>query len=133
MSRLSLKFWVIKIGKGWRFGYCSQSDPYVALIGGETWAFELTKPEWQDLSYRLSQVLETIGVVKEELSDQERFDFIIDSQWWELTVEGVPDHWQLRLQTRSGRRAEGFLSSPAVMDLEAYLREQLPPDSAPPA
>ncbi len=124
---------MIKVGKGWRFGYCSQSEPHVALIGGETWAFELTRAEWQDLSCRLSQVLATIGAVKEELSDQERFDLIIDSQWWELTVEGIPDQWQLRLQTRLGRRAEGFLSSLAVIDLEAYLREQLPPDSAHPA
>lgn len=124
---------MIRTGKGWRFGYSSQASPYVALIGGEAWAFELTNVEWEDLSHRLTQVLETIEAVKAELSDQEKFDFNINSQWWELTVEGIPEFWQLRLQTRSGRRAEGFLSCLAVIDLEAHLREQLPPDSFPSA
>ncbi len=121
---------MIKVGRGWRLGYPG-TPPYVALIGSDVWAFELTTVELQDLTGLLGQVLTTIEDLHTELADQENFSITIDSELWQLEAEGMPDHWQLRLQTRSGRRAEGFLSSSAVVELEKYLREQILPDSVP--
>jgi hypothetical protein len=34
-------------GSGWRLGWDPRRSPFVALVGGETWALELTQEEWQ--------------------------------------------------------------------------------------
>lgn len=122
---------MIKVGRGWRWGFCSHTLPYVALIGGDTWAFELTRAEWEDLLAHLLQIPATIEAIGAELADQESFSFDLDSLWWELGVEGTIDHWQLRLQTRAGRKAEGFLPAAAVLELVTHLRGLPPPDSVP--
>lgn len=122
---------MIEVGRGWRAGYRSHTPPYVALVGGDAWALELSHSEWENLSHLLTGLVTTIGQIQEELSDQETFRFTIDSEWWELEVEGMGEHWQLRLQTLKGRKVEGFLPSPAVLELTTYLREQLPPDPVP--
>ncbi|MCA1904698.1 MAG: DUF1818 family protein [Cyanobacteria bacterium KgW148] len=122
---------MIKVGKGWRAGYGKHASPYVALVGGDDWAFELNQREWENLGHLLSSLLDTIGEISAELSDQETFRLTIDSEWWELEVEGIPEHWQLRMQTRSERRAEGFLPWFAVIELATHLREQLQPDRVP--
>ncbi len=124
---------MIKVGRGWRWGFRSHTPPYVALIGGDTWAFELTGAEWEDLLAHLLQIPATIEAIGAELADQESFSFDLDSPWWELAVEGTIEDWQLRLQTRSGRRAEGFLTAAAVLELVKHLGELSPPDSVPDA
>ena len=41
-------------GPGWRFARDPSRAEYQCLIGGESWAFELTDPEWRDLVGLLS-------------------------------------------------------------------------------
>jgi hypothetical protein len=36
----------LRKGSGWRLGWDPGRSPFVALVGGETWALELTLEEW---------------------------------------------------------------------------------------
>ncbi|MCS6960250.1 MAG: DUF1818 family protein [Pseudanabaenaceae cyanobacterium SKYGB_i_bin29] len=118
---------MIEVGRGWRYGY-REGGIYVGLLGGEDWAFEVTEAEWQEFWQLFSRLVDTIACLAGELVDQETFRCEVEGELWELEAEGLPQSWRLRLQTRSGRRAEGFWSHQAVA--EVWAKRQLPPGPA---
>ncbi|MFN3360504.1 MAG: DUF1818 family protein [Pseudanabaenaceae cyanobacterium] len=123
---------MIEAGKGWRLGYRAESD-YVGLLGGDDWAFEVTAAEWQDFWGLLGRLRDTIAHLSTELVDQETFSCTVDSDLWELEAVGLPQDWWLRLQIRSGRRAEGFWTSEAVEAVWQCANAKFLPDRVPDA
>ncbi|MEN9225723.1 MAG: DUF1818 family protein [Thermostichus sp. HHBFW_bins_43] len=104
-------------GSGWRLGWDPAGQPFVALVGGETWALELTQEEWQTFVkglQRLQQDMEAMGsqlMAEEGITLEQAFPSLT------LVATGSAAAWSLYLQLHQGRRGEGFWPADAVPEL----------------
>jgi hypothetical protein len=110
---------ILKTGSGWRIGWNPHAPVYQGLIGGDDWAIELTKAEWQDLRRLLSQLTTTMASMASELMDEERIACEAASDLLWLEVEGFPDHYSLRIILYQGRGCEGNWSATDLQELIA--------------
>lgn len=108
---------IVKSGAGWRLGWNPEAEEFVGLIGGESWAFELTADEFQDFCRLLSQLAETMNAMKNELMDEERIACEAESDRLWLEVEGYPHTYSVRLILNAGRGCEGEWLPNAVPEL----------------
>lgn len=108
---------ILKEGKGWRIGWDPQGDLYQGLLGAEDWAIELTEAELNDFCRLLSQLSETMELMKGELCDSEKIACEAESDLLWMEVEGFPDAYSLRLILNQGRRCEGNWPSEVIPDL----------------
>ncbi|MFT0813673.1 DUF1818 family protein [Synechococcus sp. OH20] len=107
----------LRKGSGWRLGWDPSRSPFVALVGGETWALELTQEEWQAFAQgvqRLQQDLEAIAsqlMAEESITLEQTFPVLT------LIASGSATAWGLYLQLHQGRRGEGFWPADVVPEL----------------
>ncbi|NJK35911.1 MAG: DUF1818 family protein [Oscillatoriales cyanobacterium SM2_2_1] len=96
---------------------------YQGLLGGDTWAIEVTAAELVDFFDLADKMKVLMGDLAEELVDQEEFSCDLQTEQLKLSASGLPKchHWQV--QTVLGRRAEGIWDYGAVLDLCAALPE----------
>lgn len=97
-------------GPGWRLGFDPQRQIYQGLVGGATWAIELTEPEFQDFCRLVQQLDETLRAIAEELMEEEKITCAVESEWVWLEAEGYSDRFSLRLILNQGRGCEGHWS-----------------------
>jgi hypothetical protein len=98
---------LLKSGDGWRLGWHPHDDKYQGLIGGQDWAIELTKAEFIDFERLLSQLVETMRQMANELMEQEKISCEAETNLLWMEVEGYPDQYSLRIILNSDRRCEG--------------------------
>jgi hypothetical protein len=110
---------ILKTGQGWRIGWNPSAAVYQGLIGGDDWAIELTRDEWQDFRRLLSQLTATMAAMTSELMEEERIACEAESELLWLEVEGFPDNYSLRFILYQGRSCEGNLSATALQELLA--------------
>jgi Domain of unknown function (DUF1818) len=108
---------ILKTGAGWRLGWDAEALEFKALVGADDWAIELTEPEFDDFCRLVGQLGEAMRAIASELMDEEKISCELESDLIWLEAEGFPDAYSLRLIVRSPRRAEGFWSFTAVLDL----------------
>ncbi|WP_026097854.1 DUF1818 family protein [Baaleninema simplex] len=116
---------ILKRGQGWRLGYrpdaVSPSDDkttiFVALVGADDWAFELTEAEFSDFRRLLVRLDKTMQAAAAELSDEERLACEVESQWLWMEAEGFPQAYRIRLILNTGRGCEGEWPPDAVREL----------------
>ncbi len=108
---------MLTTGPGWRLGYRPEQQPYCALVGADTWAFELTAAEWQDLRAASRSLVDTWASVAPHLMPEE--DTTLEQQVGsvQLVAAGQPQAYSLYLQISSGRRCEGEWPRAAVPEL----------------
>ncbi|NJK60551.1 MAG: DUF1818 family protein [Oscillatoriales cyanobacterium SM2_1_8] len=75
---------MLRQGVGWRCGWEAAPAGWRGLIGAESWAFELSEGELQDLARGLPGLVATMAAMADELADGE-----------ELTCEALGDRLQL--------------------------------------
>jgi hypothetical protein len=107
----------VKSGEGWRLGWDEEAIDFQGLVGGDGWAIELTRLEFDDFCRLAKQLAETMQHMSQELMDEERISCEAESDWVWLEVEGVPRSYGLRLIVLTGRRGEGDWSEAAVPEL----------------
>lgn len=108
---------VVKSGVGWRIGWNPNATQFKGLVGGDSWAIELTEPELNDFCQLLEQLVETISQIASELMDEEKITCEVESSLLWMEVEGYPQAYSLRLILYTGRCAEGSWAANAVPGL----------------
>lgn len=113
---------LLKKGAGWRIGWDPDAVAYKGLIGGEDWALELTKAEFDDFCRLFKRLAGTMEMMSQELMDAERIACEAGSDLLWLEVEGYPYAYSLRLILNQGRRCEGNWTEEIVKELFQVIK-----------
>ncbi len=101
-------------GSGWRLGWDPGRAPFVALVGGETWALELTLEEWQAFVQGVRRLQQDMEAIAAQLMDEESVTLEQTFPTLTLIATGSATAWGLYLQLHQGRRGEGFWPAEVV-------------------
>ncbi len=107
----------IKQGKGWRVGWNSDAPIYQGLIGTDDWAIELTTTEIKELQRLLSQLIESLSAIADQLMAEEKIVVELESDILWLEVEGYIDNYAFSLILHNHRRCEAHWPASAVPPL----------------
>ncbi len=108
---------ILKEGRGWRIGWNPMSVIYKGLVGGDDWAFELTKSEFEDFCHFLEQLSQTMAQMANELMESERIAIEVESDLLWMEAEGTPAAYSLRLILHQSRGCEGNWREESVPEL----------------
>ncbi len=86
-----------KEGLGWRIIIDSSRDNFSTLIGGENWAIELSKYEWENLVTVVIDLSDQYKSVKEQLMGDEDITLELERSPWLAISKGDQFGWNLRL------------------------------------
>jgi hypothetical protein len=118
---------ILKKGQGWRVGWDADQKKYQGLIGGESWAIELTATEFQEFYRLLYQLTDTMKQIATELMDQEKIAIETESDLMWLEAEGYPHSYSLRLILHQERCCEGNweegIASELVLVIQRIIEE----------
>lgn len=115
-------------GAGWRVGWDPAAAHYPALVGTDDWSLELTAAELTDFRRLLSQLVDAIALIREELMDEEKIACEVESDRIWLEAEGYADAYDLHMIVLTGRRAEGCWQSQALPDFIQALQSLPSPE-----
>lgn len=108
-------------GRGWRIGWLPDAYPFQGLVGGDNWAFELTRQELKEFCQIGIQLIESMQAMAFELSEAEKLTCTAETENIWLEASGYPDNFNLRLQILTGRRGEGMWTHKSLMDMMAAI------------
>jgi hypothetical protein len=97
----------IQEGDGWRIGWDERAPHYPGLLGGATWAMELTASEFQDVCRLAQQLAQQMQAMADLLMGGETLTCDAESEQVWVEVTGFPQAFALRFILQSGRRGEG--------------------------
>ena len=86
-----------KEGLGWRIIIDSTRDNFSTLIGGENWAIELNKFEWENLVKLVIDLSDQYKSVREQLMGDEDITLELERSPWLAILKGDQNGWNLRL------------------------------------
>ncbi len=86
-----------KEGPGWRIIRDSSRDNFSTLIGGENWAIELNKFEWENLVKLVIDLSDQYKSVREQLMGDENITLELERSPWLAILKGDQNGWNLRL------------------------------------
>ncbi len=86
-----------KEGLGWRIIRDSSRDNFSTLIGGENWAIELNKSEWENLVKVVIDLSDQYKLVKDQLMGDEDITLELERSPWLAILKGDQYGWSLRL------------------------------------
>ena len=114
-------------GIGWRLAVGREDTLFSVLIGGETWAFELTESEWYDLAILVFTLEDQYVELRGQLMAEEDIELEMErSVWWGF-MDGDSNDWSLKLilngEASSQRSVEAHWQSPAAAAVVAAMRE----------
>lgn len=104
-------------GAGWRIGWDPTAQDYPGLVGGETWAMELTGPEFADFCRLTQELAQAMADMETLVMAEERLSLEAESDRLYLAAEGFPHSYDLAIILNQGRRGEGYWPVAAVPDL----------------
>jgi hypothetical protein len=108
---------ILKTGTGWRLGWNPQATEFQGLVGGDTWAMELTQAEFDDFCRLLCELADTMSQMSLELMDEEKIACEAESERLWMQVEGYANAYTVLLILNTGRRAEGSWPVEVVAEL----------------
>ncbi|MCJ2542278.1 DUF1818 family protein [Thermostichus vulcanus] len=111
-------------GSGWRLGWDPSGQDFVALVGGEVWALELTRTEWQDFVTGLQRLVQDMEAMGSQLMAEEGITLEQAFPSLTLIASGTATAWSLYLQLHQGRRGEGFWPASAAIELSRAVAQQ---------
>jgi hypothetical protein len=86
-------------------------------LGCGTWTIEFSPVEWEQFVQQFRTLAQTWQSIQGELMPEEALTLDSESETIRLQAEGQPEQWGMWLQLCSGRKVEGYLDSPLVMEL----------------
>jgi hypothetical protein len=111
----------VKEGEGWRLGWDGNAPHFQGLLGGGSWAIELTAAEFENFCRLAQQLEQTMQTMAAELMDEERLTCEAESSLLWLEAEGFPNAYTLRIILHEGRRCEGQWEVAATSQLLAAI------------
>lgn len=115
---------LLREGSGWRLGHDPDRQPHSVLIGGATWATELSPAEAEGLTGLLRRLVDQHGALADQLMAEEAIVISAEEGDWWLELEGDREAWSLRFVlagSGSGRGVEGQWPAPAAMAMAQAL------------
>ncbi len=113
-------------GKGWRLEFKESKKDYPVLIGGENWAVELSKSEWDSLGSVISKIVDQYDYLRDSLMIEEKIFLEIDIEPWWACIDGTKEDWRLKLilsgKGCSGRAVELCWPEPAAQAIVSVMR-----------
>ena len=113
-------------GPGWRLARDPQRSPYGVLIGGESWAVELTDNEAGALASLIADLVGHHAALCGQLMDEEQITLELERTPWWGCLEGDRRAWSLQLILKPvdcGRRGvEVSWPAPAAEAAAAAMR-----------
>ncbi|MGB3202421.1 MAG: DUF1818 family protein [Nodosilinea sp.] len=106
-----------KEGEGWRLGWDAAAPDYKGLLGGKTWAIELTEAEFYTFRRLVKDINQTMEAIAAELMDTEQISCEAEADGLWLEAEGFPSAYSLRFILASGRRCEGAWDAAAAQQI----------------
>jgi Domain of unknown function (DUF1818) len=97
----------LKQGQGWRLGWHPEAGTYPALVGGDTWAIELTEPEFQAFCRLFLELTQSMASIATELMPEETIACETQNELIWMEVRGYADSYDLSFILLTGRRGEG--------------------------
>ncbi|MEM8611498.1 MAG: DUF1818 family protein [Cyanobacteria bacterium P01_H01_bin.105] len=98
---------LLKEGEGWRLGWDEDRDIFKALVGGDSWAIELTQDEFETLQRLAQQLATTMAAMASELMPDEHITCEQETPQLWIAVEGFYNSYNLRFILLNGRGGEG--------------------------
>ncbi len=95
-----------KEGPGWRIIRDASRNNFSTLIGGEFWAIELNKYEWENLVKVVIDLSDQYKSVKDQLMGDENITLELERNPWLAILKGDQYGWNLKLILS----ASGFLN-----------------------
>ncbi len=86
-----------KEGAGWRIIRDLSRENFSTLIGGETWAIELNKSEWENLVKVVIELSDQYISVKDQLMGDEDITLELDRSPWLAVLKGDQYGWSITL------------------------------------
>lgn len=97
----------LRQGQGWRLGWHPEASTYPALVGGDTWAIELTEPEFHAFCRLFVELTQTVSAMANELMPEETIACETQHELLWMEVRGYPHSYDLSFILLTGRRGEG--------------------------
>ena len=113
---------IAKEGSGWRLAWDPSRDSFPYLIGGEGWALELTKDEWNSLFSIISDLIAQHQKLENQLMPQESLCLELERDSWWGCLDGDKFSWSLQLALPGGAARGGEVSWPAQI-AKAFVHE----------
>tara|TARA_B100000214_G_scaffold363991_1_gene330078 strand:- start:431 stop:811 length:381 start_codon:yes stop_codon:yes gene_type:complete len=86
-----------KEGPGWRIIIDLSRENFSTLIGGESWAIELTKSEFKSLARVVIDLSDQYENIKDQLMGDEDITLELESNPWFAILKGDQFGWNLKL------------------------------------
>ena len=86
-----------KEGTGWRIIQDLSRDNFSTLIGGESWAIELNKYEWENLVKVVIDLSDQYKDIKDQLMGDEDITMELEKCPWLAILKGDQYGWDLKL------------------------------------
>lgn len=114
-------------GPGWRLARDRSRGLFCVLIGGQSWAVELTDAEWRSLVALLVELQKQHQAVVAQLMAEEAISIELERGVWWGALEGDRDDWSISivLDAEHGRGMEGHWPDPAAAAMVAAMRTML--------
>ena len=113
-------------GTGWRLAVGREGRLFSALIGGETWAFEITESEWRELAILVLALESQHTELQDQLMLEEAIELEMERGVWWGCMDGDRRHWNLKLilngEASAQRSMEAHWPSPAAAAIVAAMR-----------
>ena len=115
-----------KEGSGWRLAKDSSRGKFSVLIGGDGWAIELTKKEWESLFLLVTELVDQYKDQQNRLLEEEEIILEMERSYWWAGLEGNKSKWSLKLILKGDgekkRGAEMYWPIPNAQFLTSAMR-----------
>ena len=116
-------------GPGWRLAHDLSRNGFPFLIGGESWAVELTEMEMKGLHALLVELDYQCTLICDQLMEEESITLELEQQEWWGCLDGTRARWGLQVVLQGNemqrRGLEGAWPAPAAQAFLAALRTVL--------
>ncbi len=113
-------------GPGWRLARDTSRSIFPYLIGGENWAIELTKDEWEIFFNLINDLIDHHKQLADQLMPEEQIFIELERDPWWAALDGDRNYWKLQIVLSSkysaNRGVEAEWPIPAAQAMATAMR-----------